>query len=144
MFFRVPRPAHSHRRTVVKQELADVRRSHRLDVERNAYESQGEQIYKISATSLLEKLSIKSIFNVHTVLASFPATMFRVSPEVYETKYGSREAQQGASVHVGQDVEDASWSSCSRAAQASFAPQQTTVPRLVRSKSGKTPPSGHG
>ena len=37
-------PAHPYRGAVVKQELADVRRSHRLDVKRNAYESEGEQI----------------------------------------------------------------------------------------------------
>ena len=71
-------PAHPCRRAVVKQELADVRRSHKLDVKRNAYESQGEQTYKTSARSSVEKLSIKSIFNVHTV------------PELFETKFGTR------------------------------------------------------
>ena len=135
-------PDHPYRRAVVKQELTDVRRSHRLDVHRNAYESQGKQIYKTSARSSVEKLSIKSSFNVHTVLASLPATTLRVNPELYETKFGTRVQEQGASVHVGQqDVEDAAWSSCSRAEQASPAPQQTTVPKLMRSMSSKTPPS---
>ena len=55
-------PEHLYRRAVVKQELADVRRSHRLHVKRNAYESQEEQICKTSATSSVEKHSIKSIF----------------------------------------------------------------------------------
>ena len=113
-------PDHLYRRAVVKQELADVRRSHRLDVHWNAYESQGEQIYKTGVRSSVEKFSIKSIFNVHTVLASLPATLLRVNPELHDTKFGKRAQQQGASVHVGpQDVEDASWSSCSRAEQAS-------------------------
>ena len=80
--------------------------------------------------------------NVHTVLASLPATLLRVNPELYQTKFGTRAQQQGASVHVGQqDVEDASWTSCSRAEQASPAPQQTTVPKPMRSMSLKTPPS---
>ena len=68
--------------------------------------------------------------------------MLRVNPELYETKFGTRAQQHGASVHVGQqDVEDASWSSCSGAEQASPAPQQTTVPKLMWSMSLKTPPS---
>ena len=50
--------AHSYRGAVVKQGVADVRRSHRLAVKRNAYEPQEE------------KLSIKSIFKVITVLVS--------------------------------------------------------------------------
>ena len=41
----------------------------------------------------------------------------------HETEFGTREQQQGASSHVGQDVGDASWLSCSRAEQASLAPQ---------------------
>ena len=86
----------------MKQEFADVLRSHRLDVHQNAYESQGEQIYKTSARCSVEKLSIKSILNVHTVLASLPGTMLR---------------------------------------EASPAPQQTTVPKLMWSMSLKTPPS---
>ena len=56
-------PDHPYRRAVVKQELADVRRSHRLDVHRNAYESQGKQIHETSARSSVEKLSIKSSFS---------------------------------------------------------------------------------
>ena len=59
---------------------------HRPDVHRNAYESQGEQIYKTGARSSVEKLSIKSIFNVHTVLASLPATMLRVKPRALRDK----------------------------------------------------------
>ena len=84
----------------------------------------------------MEKLSIKIIFNVNTVLASLPSTMLRASPELYETNFGTRDQQQGASVHVGQDVED---SSCSRAEQGGPAPQQTTVPKLMRGMSAKTP-----
>ena len=124
-------PDHPYRRAVVKQGLADVRRSHRLDVHRNAYESQVEQIYKTCARSFVEKLSIKCIFNVHTVLASLPAT--RVNPELCETKFGTRAQQQGASVHVGQqDVEDASWSSCSRAEQASLLQSRRPCPNSCR------------
>ena len=126
----------------MKQELADVCRSHKLDVHGNAYESQSEHIYKTSARSSVEKMSIKSIFNVHTVLACLPATMLRVNPQLNETKFGTCAQQQGASVHVGQHlVEDASWSSCPGAEQATPAPQQTTVPKLMRSMSLKTPPS---
>ena len=94
-------PDHPYRRAVVKQELAVVRRSHRLDVHQNAYESQEEQIHKTSARSSVEKLSIKSIFNVHTVLASLPATNVEGEPRVLREKIGTS-AQQGASVHVGQ------------------------------------------
>ena len=63
-------PAHPYRRAVVQQEVADVRRSHGLDVMRNSYESQQEQIFKPSATSSLGKFSSKSNFNVDIVLAS--------------------------------------------------------------------------
>ena len=101
---------------------------------RNAYESQEEQVYKTSARSSMEKVPIKSIFNVHTVFASLPATILKVNPELCETKFGTREQQQGESVHVGQDVEEASWSSRLR---ASTAPQQTTVLKLMRGMSGK-------
>ena len=118
----------------MKQELADVRRSHRFDVIRNAYESQEIQICGTSARSSMEKFSIKSIFNVHAVFASLPATRLKVKPELCETRFGTPEQQQGESVHVGQDVEEASWSACPR---ASTAPQQTSVLKLMRGMSGK-------
>ena len=129
--FVLQEPDHPYRRAAVKQELADVRRSHRLDVHWNAYESKGEQICKTGATSSVEKLSIKSIFNVHTVLASLPATTLRVNPELYETKFGTRTQEQGASVHVGQqDVEDASWSSCSRPNKPALLHSRRPCPNL--------------
>ena len=59
------RQVHLYRRAVVRQEVSDVRRSHRLDVNRIACESQAEHIYKTNARSSVEELSIKSIFNVH-------------------------------------------------------------------------------
>ena len=89
-------PDHRYRRAVVKQELADVRRSHRFDVHRNAHERRRSKFNKTSARSSVEKLSIESIFNVHTVLAPLPATMLRVNPELYETKFGTRAQKQGS------------------------------------------------
>ena len=44
-----------------------------------------------------------------------PATVLKAYPLLHETKCGPREQRQGESVHVGQDVQDASWSSCSPA-----------------------------
>ena len=79
-------PAHPCRRAAVKQKLADVRRSHKLDVKRSAYESQGEHIYKTSARSSVEKLSIKNIFNIHTVPASLPATKLEGEPRSLRNK----------------------------------------------------------
>ena len=79
-------PAHPFRRAAVKQKLADVRRSHKLDVKRNAYESQGEHIYKTSARSSVEMRSNKSNFNIHTVLASLPATNVEGEPRSLRDK----------------------------------------------------------
>ena len=126
---RVPRPQILIAEQKVKQGLADVRRSHRLDVHQNACESQGEQFCKTGARSSAEKLSIKNIFNVHIVRASLPATMLRVNPELQETKFGTRAQQPGAC------------SSCSRAKKPALLHSRRPCPNSLRSMSLKTPPS---
>ena len=79
-------PAHPYRRAVVKQELADVRPLHRLDVKRKACESQGEQFHKTSARSSVEKLSTKSIFGVADDRAKTHAEHVREDPAELSTR----------------------------------------------------------
>ena len=83
--FCVQDPAHPYRRAVVKQELADVRRSHRLDVKRNAYESQWEQIHKISPTSSVRSFQSRAS-------ASLLATFVEGDPTALRDKIWNRRA----------------------------------------------------
>ena len=130
-------PDHRYRRAVVKQELADVRRSHRFDVHRNAHERR-----RANLQDWREILRGEAFNREHLQRPHCPC------PFTSDNVEGEPRA-----------LRDKIWNPCAAARSispcrpTSFvvilfsgrtrqpAPQQTTMPKLTRSMSLKTPPS---